>query len=259
MFCKKCGNKLPIEAEFCNKCGARSEAGSAKRDSKTYATEASADQTPVEYGGKVIIKCGNCGYVGAGEPARTITGKVLAWLCIFIAWPITLIYFLATHKYRCPKCKSTFLGVKNEEGVFVGQRGGSGKWLTVVIVAIVGIAVVAILAAIVLVNVTSYINKGKDAATKGNLSTIMANGAVYYNSNSSYTDFCTSNSMTTPEAAITSAGGALIKNCNDRHFCACSDLKIVSGDTYCVDDTGYGKETSTACSARCGYLGSCSD
>ena len=38
-----------------------------------------------------------------------------------------------------------------------------------IIELLVVIAIIAVLAAIVLVNVTQYINKGKDAAIKGNL------------------------------------------------------------------------------------------
>ncbi len=250
MFCEKCGNKLPNDAEFCNKCGTKLEANLPKKISRSETSDFSSNQTPVEYGGSPTIKCGNCGYIGAGERARTITAQALAWLCVFFAPLITIIYYLATHKYRCPKCKSTFLGVKNKEGVFVGQRGGGGKWFTVIIIVLVAVAIIAVLSSIVLVNVTSYINKGKDAAIKGNLSTIMTNGAVYYDANNKdYTDFCTSDSVPALENAITSAGGTLVKNCNTNHFCACSNLK--DGNTYCVDDTGYSKETSTDCSLRC--------
>jgi len=250
MFCEKCGNKLPSDAEFCNKCGTKVEVGSSKKNLKTAMDDVSEDKTPIEYGGNAVIKCGNCGYIGQGEKARTIIGQILAWLCIFIAWPITLIYFLATHKYRCPKCKSTFLGVKDEKGVFVGQKGGHNG-LFIVIIVIIAIAVIAVLAAIVLVNVTQYINKGKDAAIKANLSTIMTNGAVYYNLNNNYTDFCTSDGVESPKNTISSAGGTFVGHCDASHFCACSNLVTDVGNTYCVDDTGYGKETATNCSVRC--------
>ncbi len=88
----------------------------------------------------------------------------------------------------------------------------------------------------------------------------MTSGAVYYDANHSYTDFCTSDGYSTPATATdTASSSTTIKNCTDTHFCACSTLKATIGDTYCVDDSGYGKETSTNCSTRCDYLGSCSD
>ena len=49
-----------------------------------------------------------------------------------------------------------------------------------IIELLVVIAIIAVLAAVVLVNVTQYISKGKDAAAKGNLSSLMTSGAVYY-------------------------------------------------------------------------------
>jgi prepilin-type N-terminal cleavage/methylation domain-containing protein len=49
-----------------------------------------------------------------------------------------------------------------------------------IIELIVVIAIIAVLASIVLVNVTSYINKGKDAAAEGNLASLITNGAVWY-------------------------------------------------------------------------------
>ncbi|MCX6721887.1 MAG: prepilin-type N-terminal cleavage/methylation domain-containing protein, partial [Candidatus Staskawiczbacteria bacterium] len=44
-----------------------------------------------------------------------------------------------------------------------------------IIELIVVIAIIAVLAGIVLVNVTSYINKSRNAAVKGNLSTMLTN------------------------------------------------------------------------------------
>jgi prepilin-type N-terminal cleavage/methylation domain-containing protein len=133
-----------------------------------------------------------------------------------------------------------------------------------IIELIVVIAIIAVLAAIVLINVTQYINKGKDAAIKGNLGTMMTNGAVYFDTNSNYTQFSTNALYTVPKAAAESANGGTtvtyaVKATND-YWCACSILKVTSGNTYCVDSTGYKKETGTACGTRCtATTGSCAD
>lgn len=131
-----------------------------------------------------------------------------------------------------------------------------------IIELIVVIAIIAILAAIVLLNVTQYINKGKDAAIKSNFYTIFTNSALYFNTNYNYINFLSNAGYTTPAAAAQSENGGtpLISSIDstDYHFCACSTLKVISGDTYCIDDTGYKKETGNACSVRC-TAGVCSD
>lgn len=134
-----------------------------------------------------------------------------------------------------------------------------------IIELLVVVAIIAVLAAIVLVNVTGYINQGKNAAIKGNLSTILTNGAVYYDANGNYTAFCTNAYVTAPEAAIASAGGATTKVCTATAWCACSTLKTTStepaGSTFCTDSTGYKKVTQNAggCATRCPAGGVCVD
>ncbi len=124
-----------------------------------------------------------------------------------------------------------------------------------IIELIIVIAIIAILAAIVLLNVTQYINKGEDTSIKANFYTIFTNSAVYSNNNSNYTGFFSDPGYTAPAAAAQSENGGtpLVPSLDPTgyHFCVCSQLKVVSGDTYCIDDTGYKKETGSACSARC--------
>src|SRR3989338_2905994 len=91
-----------------------------------------------------------------------------------------------------------------------------------IIELLVVVAIIAVLAAIVLVNVTAYINQGKNAAIKGNLATVLTNGAVYYDSSGNYgssgaganvttgVNLCTDAYFTGPKAAIASAGGTAI-------------------------------------------------
>ncbi|MEK7664362.1 MAG: type II secretion system protein [Patescibacteria group bacterium] len=134
-----------------------------------------------------------------------------------------------------------------------------------IIELLVVVAIIAVLAAIVLVNVTQYINKGKDAAIKGNMATILTNSAVYYDANGNYTNFSASSTYTTPAAAITAAGKTVTPSTNSSgsNFCACSTLFDTTNGNYCVDSSGYKKQTNTACSTRCvtgiGATGVCVD
>src|SRR5437667_14039 len=93
-----------------------------------------------------------------------------------------------------------------------------------IIELLVVVAIIAVLAAIVLVNVTQYINKGKDAAIKGNMATILTNMAVYYDANGNYTSFAADNGFKIPRDAVVAAGKTvstgLKTNTNDQ-FCAC--------------------------------------
>lgn len=144
----------------------------------------------------------------------------------------------------------------------VGDRGFT------IIELLVVVAIIAVLAAIVLVNVTAYINQGKNAAIKGNLATVLTNGAVFYDTGGNYTGFCSDAYFTGPSAAITAAGGAASCDVNaaSTAWCGCSTLKVTSaeptGSTFCVDSTGYKKVTATACATRCSTVtdtGACTD
>ena len=121
-----------------------------------------------------------------------------------------------------------------------------------IIELLVVIAIIAVLAAIVLVNVTSYIAKGKDAAIKGNLATMLVNAAVIYDnaSPSSYATFITTgctagdNSFMSPRAAIIAAGGTVsCPTSTASSWCVRSTLN--GGGSFCVDNTGF-KGTPTA-------------
>ena len=154
-----------------------------------------------------------------------------------------------------------------------------GRGFTIIELIVV-IAIIAVLAAIVLVNVTQYIGKGRDAAAEGNLATMLTNGAVFYDTNSTFTNFtpagaagavttiaagtaCAGNSgFATPCTAITSAaatGYAVNYACglgtvNTASVACttasvtnwCASITLKSGSTYCVDSTG-NKKTSSTC------------
>src|SRR3989344_4381082 len=153
MFCEYCGTKIDEGVQFCQNCGQSTS------DEKVVASS-SGNKPEAE------IKCGSCGYIGLGEPARSTWATILAWLCVFFAPIITIIYFVATHKYRCPKCKSTFLGVKNKEGVFVGKQGTSA--LGIFLIILVGVAIIGILASVVLASLNSAREKARQATEQSN-------------------------------------------------------------------------------------------
>ena len=134
-----------------------------------------------------------------------------------------------------------------------------------IIELLVVVAIIAVLAAIVLVNVTGYINQGKNAAVKGNLSTMLTNGAVFYDTNGNYTNFCANAYVLAPSAAVDSAlglvAGTTAANCKinaaNTAWCTCSILKTTTAEpansTFCVDSTGYKKVTQNA--NLCGGVG----
>jgi len=142
----------------------------------------------------------------------------------------------------------------------------TSKGFTIIELLVV-VAIIAVLAAIVLVNVTQYINQGKNAAVKGNLASVLTNGAVFYDANGSYSGFCASSYFTNPSAAITSAGGTAIctAKSDNTAWCGCSTLKVTTAEpansTFCVDSTGYKKVTQNAglCATRCPAAGGCID
>ena len=190
MFCSNCGNKLVMGTKFCGSCGKNviSEKSNEQQPQLSGQEESLKEKQHIvdANNSKAVIKCGNCGFVGQGEPARRLVYKILAWSVVWFAPLLTLLYFLATHKYRCPKCKSTFLGVKNKEGIFVGQRGGGSRWAIIVIVLLVGIAVIGILASIVLASLNSARIKSRDARRIADIKRIQLTLELYYDAFSEY-------------------------------------------------------------------------
>jgi len=157
MFCEHCGNKIEENAQFCQSCGKKTS----RAAQVTSPTVASSN--PTEGKSETIVKCGNCDYVGPGQSARTVGGRIIAWLCVLFAPLITIIYFVVTYKYRCPKCKSTFLGVKNKDGIFVGQRGGAKSPIMIFVLVLLGIVVIGILATLATVSLNAARSKARDA------------------------------------------------------------------------------------------------
>jgi prepilin-type N-terminal cleavage/methylation domain-containing protein len=152
----------------------------------------------------------------------------------------------------------------------------TSKGFTIIELLVV-VAIIAVLTGIVLVNVTSYIAKGKDAAVKGNMSTMLTDGAVFYDSNSTYTGFysgttspitttagCTGNSgfVNTCTAMVnagynsvtfTCAGAANCNTAGATGWCAMVTEKA-NTNTFCVDSTGakIEKASGTCVAGVCG-------
>lgn len=130
-----------------------------------------------------------------------------------------------------------------------------------IIELIVVIAIIAVLASIVLVNVTQYVNKGKNSAIKGNLSTLLTNSAVYFDTypTTNGDDFIADVSQGcgaggTIASAIGNAGGTLTCFADDdtQDWCGYSNT-LSAGSTaagfFCVDGKGNKIENGTACIA----------
>jgi multisubunit Na+/H+ antiporter MnhB subunit len=108
-----------------------------------------------------VIRCGNCNYNGMGESGRSVWAQILVWIAFLVFWPITLIYYLVTHRYRCPQCKSTFVGMRDKHGKYSAPSGGVSV-VAIVAVMVIVIAIVGILAAVVIAS----LNDARDAAKR---------------------------------------------------------------------------------------------
>ena len=119
-----------------------------------------------------------------------------------------------------------------------------------IIELLVVVAIIAVLTGIVLVNVTAYINKGKNAAIQGNMSTLSTNSATFFDTNSGAfgSDFigastgCVAGSAIV--TAVSSAGGSLVcaGDPASQAWCGASPTLpagFTPASTFCVDSTGY--------------------
>ena len=160
-------------------------------------------------------------------------------------------------------------GINKNVSSNASKKFKSGAGFTIIELLVV-VAIIAVLAAIVLVNVTGYINKGKDASIKGNLSTTLVQSAVYYDTNGNYGTTAANGLCATPivanalAAANTASGVVGGATCTYNvtmpatatAFCACSPEKT-TGNVYCVDSTGNKKESASTCAAACPSTGAC--
>ncbi len=140
-----------------------------------------------------------------------------------------------------------------------------------IIELIVVIAIIAVLAAIVLANVTSFINKGKDAAVEGNFASFMTNAAAYYSEKGNYNGLGDAPFALAVFHSLFNAGytsGTFTCNtigCADlaTSWCASIELKVKASNNntqyYCVDSTGakYMSETTICNISEDGTTAAC--
>ncbi len=134
-----------------------------------------------------------------------------------------------------------------------------------IIELIVVIAVISVLGAIVLVNVSGFTQRAQDAALVGNVNALQKSGIVYLSEHTSYAGFFSDSGYTKCRDVITKkysqysteqmsgSGGA---------YCVCYGIdKGVDKDTICIDSSGYKKEMiyNKMCSWRCQNSGICQD
>ncbi len=132
----------------------------------------------------------------------------------------------------------------------------TSKGFTIIELLVV-IAIIAVLAAVVLVNVTQYIAKGKDASIKANMANMVTIAASWYD-NPAHTGYLGLDGDATYAAGITgidSANGTgtvldEIVAVTGSAWCLESDLN--DGTDWCVDSTGYKGVT-----ADCDATGDC--
>jgi prepilin-type N-terminal cleavage/methylation domain-containing protein len=137
-----------------------------------------------------------------------------------------------------------------------------------IIELIVVIAVISVLAAIVLTNVSGYIQRAQNLSITVDVNTMMKAGTIYFSEHGSYTNFFNDVSYTNPRNALiqtypdanptermTGAGDA---------YCVCYGLKGETGSnkhTLCADSVSYIKEMNynKNCGWRCQTSGRCQD
>lgn len=121
------------------------------------------------------------------------------------------------------------------------------------------IAVVTVLAGIVFLNVTKFMNKSKDAALKQDLNSLTVKGPIFFESHGNYGSFCNAeadkiiNNIKIPSGMVVGCDTKenTWKACchhEDTGWCACARLYLpVDGSkAWCIDSLGVKKEINTS-------------
>jgi type IV pilus assembly protein PilA len=125
-----------------------------------------------------------------------------------------------------------------------------------IIELIIVIAIIAVLAGIILANVTQYNSKGKDAAVKGQISQIRTAATDFFYTNGSYnsgTGMCPGTGTTACDkiyANIIKLGGQPGSNKYITANAYCMDFTLNSGASWCVDNTSYVGPTDNCTSSH---------
>jgi prepilin-type N-terminal cleavage/methylation domain-containing protein len=120
-----------------------------------------------------------------------------------------------------------------------------------IIELIIVIAIIAVLAGIILANVTQYNSKGKDAAIKGQISQIRTAATDFFYANSTYSGMCGSGTACyNVQANIIKLGGSLGSHQQITANAYCMDFTLNSGTSWCVDNTAYTGPTDNCTSSH---------
>jgi len=107
-----------------------------------------------------------------------------------------------------------------------------------IIELLVVVSIIAVLTGIVLVNVTIYINRGKDSAAKGNLSSMVTNGAVFYGTSGNYTNFFTGTNPATITTTADCAGdNGFVRPCQALISAGYTSIDVSCAGTSCTSGT----------------------
>lgn len=155
MYCKNCGNKIGEESKFCKDCGQKTTT------EVNHALEKNTELLEKEL--DAVIKCENCKYAGRGEKARSTWAIVLAWILFPL---VTIIYYLKTFKYKCPKCESTLLSIKNYQGLFVEQKNSvSKRRLRIILYVLLGLIIISLISSVILASLNSARQKADNSSS----------------------------------------------------------------------------------------------
>lgn len=140
---------------------------------------------------------------------------------------------------------------------------------------IVVIAIIVILATIILININGYINKGKDAAAKEDMSTLLTDATSFYATKGTFDGVTLDSDYGKAWTGLTASTGSLayvttsspaqaMISCDinatcasggsspNSKWCACIIEKAITTNYFCVDSSGKRSEQSTdACAAEC--------
>ena len=115
---------------------------------------------------------------------------------------------------------------------------------------LVVIAIIGILSSVVLASLNTARGKGANAAVKANLNNIRAQAEVFYDSNSNYTNLCTTDTTVARgvTAAGTAGGGTGVCRDSANAWAASAPLRVAEGTStnWCVDSTGNSKGLTAA-------------
>lgn len=137
-----------------------------------------------------------------------------------------------------------------------------------IIELIVVISTMAVLAAIIVVSVSKYIEKAQNSAIVANIDAARKAGIIYFNDHQTYDGFFNDVSYINPKNAILKvypdSNPTERIDISSTAYCVCYGLKGESGSnkhTICIDSSSYAKEMNYQrnCGWRCQSDGTCRD